>query len=44
MYGDKSLYKAESTTEIGWFGQPLDQAIDGALAVAMGAGKEVAYA
>lgn len=45
IYGDKSLYKAESTTEIGWFGQPLDQAIDGALEVAMGAGKpEVAYA
>ena len=45
IYGDKSLYKAEATTEIGWFGQPLDQAIDGALAVAIGAGKpEVAYA
>jgi CRISPR system Cascade subunit CasC len=45
IYGDKSLYKAEATTEIGWFGQPLDQAIDGALEVAMGAGKpEAAYA
>jgi hypothetical protein len=44
MYGDKSLYKAEVTTHPGWFGMPLDGAIDGALAVAMGAGKEVAYA
>jgi CRISPR system Cascade subunit CasC len=44
IYGDKSLYKAEVTTQPGWFGQPLDGAIDGALQVAMGAGKEVAYA
>jgi CRISPR system Cascade subunit CasC len=45
MYGEKSLYKAEVTTQPGWFGMPLDEAIDGALAVAMGAGKpEVAYA
>jgi hypothetical protein len=45
MYGDKSLYKSEVTTQPGWFGMPLDEAIDGALAVAMGAGKpEVAYA
>jgi CRISPR system Cascade subunit CasC len=45
MYGEKSLYKAEVTTQPGWFGMPLDGAIDGALAVAMGAGKpEVAYA
>lgn len=44
IYGDKSLYKAEVTTQPSWFGQPLDGAIDGALQVAMGAGKEVAYA
>jgi hypothetical protein len=45
MYGEKSLYKSEVTTQPGWFGMPLDEAIDGALAVAMGAGKpEVAYA
>ena len=45
IYGDKSLYKAEATTQPGWFGQPLEHAIDGALAVAMGVGKpEVAYA
>jgi CRISPR system Cascade subunit CasC len=44
MYGDKSLYKSEVTTQPSWFGMPLDEAIDGALAVAMGAGKEVAYA
>jgi CRISPR system Cascade subunit CasC len=44
MYGDKSLYKSEVTTHPGWFGMPLDEAIDGALAVVMGAGKEVAYA
>jgi hypothetical protein len=56
MYGEKSLYKAEVTTAPIWASSTasewevptkvslFEQAIDGALAVAMGAGKEVAYA